>query len=64
MKCKKCDFDLEVIQECESCDVLVGEWKGSVFHVVAFRDASYEMKDEYLMCTNGHISHEDYEVEW
>ena len=64
MKCKKCNFDLEVVQEFESCDILVGEWKGSVFRVVASKDASYEMRDEYLMCANGHASSEKYEVEW
>ena len=65
MKCKKCDFDLEVFQSFESCDILAGEWKGKVFHVVETKDTgSYEMTAEYLMCPDGHVSQESYELEW
>jgi len=64
MKCKKCGFDIAVFQEFASTDVLAGEWKDSVFHPIGSKDAGYEMTAEYLMCANGHISHEKYEVEW
>ena len=64
MKCKRCGFDVEVNQEFISTDVLVGEWKGSVFCVLSSKDASYELNAEYLMCTNGHVVHEEYQLEW
>lgn len=64
MKCKKCGFELEVFEEFASTDVLVGEWKGSVFHVLATNDVGYELSAEYLMCANGHVSHEEYQLEW
>ena len=65
MECEQCGEDFTPCQAYESVEQYYGSWEGNKFVATGSKSTDvYEVTEEFLMCRNGHLSDNEYEVEY